>query len=119
VVSLAPIGDNEGKRDLPCTLNRRAAADSAFSRLTLVNVIDDSWVITRTCAISRMMFGQKNCSPPKSAVSLVRDLAAMRSLQPSPFDACDQANAPVRPQSLVRCKTNDYSVPVAFGHQDV
>lgn len=50
---------------------------------------------------------------------LQRDLAAMRSLPASPFDACDQASAKVTAQSLVRYKTNDYSVPVAFGHQDV
>jgi hypothetical protein len=50
---------------------------------------------------------------------LQRDLAAMRALPASPFDACDQASAKVTSQSLVRYKTNDYSVPVAYGHQDV
>ncbi len=49
---------------------------------------------------------------------LQRDLAAMRPLPASPFDTCDQASARVTAQSLVRYKTNDYSVPVAFGHQD-
>ncbi len=47
------------------------------------------------------------------------DLAAMRMLPASPFDACDQAGVKVTAQSLVRYKTNDYSVPVAYGHQDV
>lgn len=50
---------------------------------------------------------------------LLRDLAAMRSLPASPFDACDQASGRVSSQALVRYRTNDYSVPVAFGHQDV
>lgn len=50
---------------------------------------------------------------------LLCDLAAMRPLPASPFDACDQASARIRAQSLVRYKTNDYSVPVAYGHQDV
>jgi len=50
---------------------------------------------------------------------LHRDLAVMRSLPPSPFDVCDQASAKVTAQSLVRYKTNEYSVPVAYGHQDV
>ena len=50
---------------------------------------------------------------------LQRDLAAMRPLPASPFDACDQASARVTAQSLVRYRTNDYSVPVAYGHQDV
>lgn len=50
---------------------------------------------------------------------LERDLAAMRPLPAAPFDACDQDNGRVSSQSLVRYKTNDYSVPVAYGHQDV
>jgi hypothetical protein len=50
---------------------------------------------------------------------LQRDLAAMRPLPVSPFDACDQASATVTAQSLVRYKTNDYSVPVAYGHRQV
>ena len=40
-------------------------------------------------------------------------------LPASPFDACDQATGQVNSQSLVRYKTNDYSVPVAYGHRDV
>lgn len=50
---------------------------------------------------------------------LQRDLAAMRPLPATPFDACDQASGQVTSQSLVRYKTNDYSVPVSFGHQEV
>jgi hypothetical protein len=43
----------------------------------------------------------------------------MMDLPASPFDACDQASGQVNSQSLVRYKTNDYSVPVAYGHRDV
>jgi transposase len=50
---------------------------------------------------------------------LLRDLEAMAALPASPFDACDQAAGQVNSQSLVRYKTNDYSVPVAYGHRDV
>ncbi|MCO5158525.1 MAG: IS21 family transposase [Aquamicrobium sp.] len=50
---------------------------------------------------------------------LLRDLAAMRPLPASPFEACDQASGRVSSQALVRYRTNDYSVPVAFGYQDV
>ena len=50
---------------------------------------------------------------------LVRDLEAMMDLPAAPFDACDQAAGQVNSQSLVRYKTNDYSVPVAYGHRDV
>lgn len=50
---------------------------------------------------------------------LVRDLDAMADLPAAPFDACDQATGQVSSQALVRYKTNDYSVPVAYGHRDV
>ena len=50
---------------------------------------------------------------------LARDMEAMAELPAAPFDACDQATGQVNSQSLVRYKTNDYSVPVAYGHRDV
>jgi hypothetical protein len=50
---------------------------------------------------------------------LQRDLEAMAPLPPAPFEACDQATGRVSSQALVRYKTNDYSVPVAYGHRDV
>jgi len=50
---------------------------------------------------------------------LVRDLEAMSELPAAAFDACDQATGRVSSQALVRYKTNDYSVPVAYGHRDV
>jgi hypothetical protein len=46
---------------------------------------------------------------------LQRDLAAMRPLPVAPFEAGGRVSS----QSLVRYDTNDYSVPVAYGHQDV
>jgi hypothetical protein len=48
-----------------------------------------------------------------------RDLAALKPLPAAAFEACDQTSGRVSSQSLVRYHTNDYSVPVAFGHQDV
>ncbi len=50
---------------------------------------------------------------------LERDLEAMADLPAAPFDACDQTSGRVSSQALVRYKTNDYSVPVAYGHHDV
>jgi transposase len=50
---------------------------------------------------------------------LQRDLAEMRPLPAAPFEACAQTSGRVSSQSLVRYDTNDYSVPVAYGHQDV
>ena len=43
----------------------------------------------------------------------------MSPLPAAPFDACNQTGGRVSSQSLVRYDTNDYSVPVAYGHQDV
>jgi len=40
-------------------------------------------------------------------------------LPPFPYDACDKVETKVSSMSLVRYKTNDYSVPVAYGHRDV
>ena len=50
---------------------------------------------------------------------LERDLEALLPLPPVPYDACDKRAGRVSSQSLVRCRTNDYSVPVAYGHRDV
>jgi transposase len=50
---------------------------------------------------------------------LARDMDAMAQLPSAAFDACDQATGRVNSQALVRYKTNDYSVPVAYGHRDV
>ena len=50
---------------------------------------------------------------------LQRDLEAMAPLRATQFEACDQASGRVSSLALVRYKTNDYSVPVAFGHRDV
>ena len=48
-----------------------------------------------------------------------RDLGALLALPAVPYDASDKHATRVSSQSLVRYRTNDYSVPVAFGHRDV
>jgi hypothetical protein len=50
---------------------------------------------------------------------LVADVAAFLPLPAAPFDCCRLVPGRVSSQSLVRFRTNDYSVPVAFGHRDV
>jgi len=50
---------------------------------------------------------------------LVRDQAALLPLPSAPFDCCQISSGRVSSQSLVRYKTNDYSVPVAFGFRQV
>ena len=47
------------------------------------------------------------------------DLAAMRTLPATPFEACDLQSGRVTSTSMVRYRGNDYSVPVAFGHREV
>ena len=49
----------------------------------------------------------------------VRDHAALMALPPAPFDACDKLGTRVNSLSLVRYQSNDYSMPVAYGHQEV
>ena len=48
-----------------------------------------------------------------------RDLDALLPLPPVAYDACEKQAGRVSPLSLVRYKTNDYSVPVAYGYRDV
>ena len=49
----------------------------------------------------------------------VRDREALKRPLPAPFDACGKQGTRVDSLSLVRYRTNDYSVPVAYGHQEV
>ena len=48
-----------------------------------------------------------------------RDLDALLPLPPVAYDACERQAGRVSSSSLVRYRTNDYSVPVAYGHRDV
>ena len=48
-----------------------------------------------------------------------RDLDALLPLPDAPYDACEKQAGRVSSLSLVRYRTNDYSVPVAYGHRDV
>ena len=48
-----------------------------------------------------------------------RDLDALLPLPPVAYDACDKQAGRVSSLSLVRYRTNDYSVPVAYGHREV
>ena len=50
---------------------------------------------------------------------LERDLEALLPLPPVAYDACEKQAGRVSSLSLVRYRTNDYSVPVAYGHRDV
>ena len=51
--------------------------------------------------------------------ALARDREAMGAVPGAPFEACEQVSGQVSSQSLVRYRTNDYSVPVAYGHRSV
>ena len=48
-----------------------------------------------------------------------RDLDVLLPLPAVAYDACDKQAGRVSSLSLVRYRTNDYSVPVAYGHHDV
>ncbi len=50
---------------------------------------------------------------------MVRDRAAFLPLPPAAYDACDKRPGRVTSLSLVRYRSNDYSVPVAYGHREV
>ena len=48
-----------------------------------------------------------------------RDLDALLPLPPVAYDACEKQAGRVSSLSQVRYRTNDYSVPVAYGYRDV
>ena len=48
-----------------------------------------------------------------------RDRAVLLPLPPARFEACDKTTARVSSISLVRYRTNDYSVPTQYGHRQV
>ena len=48
-----------------------------------------------------------------------RDLEALLPLPEVPYDACEKQAGRVNSLSLVRYRTNDYSVPVAYGYRAV
>ena len=48
-----------------------------------------------------------------------RDRAAMLPLPVAPYEACEKVTARVSSLSLVRYRTNDYSVPTEYGHRPV
>ena len=50
---------------------------------------------------------------------LVVDTLALRDLPPVPLEPCEKRAGRVSSTALVRYRTNDYSVPTAYGFQDV
>ena len=50
---------------------------------------------------------------------MARDIDALLPQPTVPYEACDKRTTRVSSLSLVRYRTNDYSVPVAYGHRDV
>jgi hypothetical protein len=48
-----------------------------------------------------------------------RDRAAMLPLPAAPYKACEKISARVSSLSLVRYRSNDYSVPTCYGHREV
>lgn len=48
-----------------------------------------------------------------------KDRERLLPLPAAPYEACEKCSTTVTSMSLVRYRTNDYSVPVAYGHRDV
>ena len=53
------------------------------------------------------------------AARFERDEEKLLPLLPTPHEACDRKATRASSQSLVRYETNDYSVPVEYGHWQV
>ena len=50
---------------------------------------------------------------------MARDIDVLLPLPSTPYEACNKHTTRVSSLSLVRYRTNDYSVPVAYGHREV
>ncbi len=50
---------------------------------------------------------------------LLRDLDALMPLPAAPYDACEKVSTRATSISMVRYRSNDYSVPVAYAHHEV
>lgn len=50
---------------------------------------------------------------------LMRDLDALMALPSTPYDACEKVSTRATSISMVRYRSNDYSVPVAYAHHEV
>lgn len=50
---------------------------------------------------------------------MLRDLGALMALPPVPYDACEKISTRATSISMVRYRSNDYSVPVAYAHHEV
>ncbi len=50
---------------------------------------------------------------------LMRDLDALMPLPAAPYDACEKVSTRATSISMVRCRSNDCSVPVAYAHHEV
>jgi hypothetical protein len=48
-----------------------------------------------------------------------RDREKLLPLPATPYEACERRTTPVSSQALVRYETNDYSVPLEYGHRQV
>src|SRR6202020_2469847 len=53
------------------------------------------------------------------AERLEKDREVLLPLPPAPYEACEKRTTRVTSLSLVRYRSNDYSVPTAYGHRDV
>ena len=65
------------------------------------------------------MDARLRCHAESIGQRMERDLDALLPLPAVAYDACDKQAGRVSSLSLVRYRTNDYSVPVAYGHRDV
>ena len=74
--------------------------------------------LERRC-LTRMDAQLRGHSLKRIGQRMERDLEALLPLPAAPYDACDQRASRVSSLSLVRYRTTDYSMPVAYGHRDV
>jgi hypothetical protein len=89
-----------------------------------------SWFRFRVCQLGRVERAPGSRVPEAAARRLrghtetigerfERDRAAMLPLPAAPYEACEKIAGRVSSLSLVRYRSNDYSVPTQYGHRQV
>ncbi len=75
--------------------------------------------LTLWSAVGPVRMSAPDGMPRTIGERLAADLAVLRPLPAGLFEPCETRSARVSSTALVRYRTNDYSVPTAYGFQDV
>ena len=112
-------GNDEGKAEglVGCARRNFLVPIPSFESFDALNAYLERCYLERCCL--ERMDAQLRGHTESIGQRMERDLEALLPLPAVHYGACENQAGRVSSLSLVRYKTNDYSVPVAYGHRDV